>query len=464
VLRGVGVALSLPWLESLAKPARAQIPTGPKRFVAIYLPCGVSDYWRPPATGAGAAWQLSSVLEPLSPLKSKVTVVSGLELGSVFNADGSSSVQPAHGRLAGAWLTCTDPGVVRQELMVDVANGISVDQIMAAHPVFAGQTARPSMQVGLSSWQSFCDGQPCANSRSVSWRTETEPLFKLVDPKAVFEQLVGVWPGAGSDFETRAATRQSVLDGVKESAAAVRTHLSSADQQRLDEFLSAVRSVERRVEDLPSANCKPLAPLPGFPTVTNDSFEGNTGGYHKGTHADLMNELLALALECDRTRIATYMLEDERSDFIYDHVPVRTFTPLTSAPGVGVCGTWHGSGANGSQDVYSSIIHWNVGKVAALCQRLASSVEEDGRSVLDNSVIFLGSALQGQNEDASRLPNLLVGSGGGALATDRHVDLGNRPQRDLYFTLMNRVYGLGAADFGTNRVGTPISVIDELLA
>ncbi|HEY3664924.1 MAG TPA: DUF1552 domain-containing protein, partial [Polyangiaceae bacterium] len=151
VLRGAGVALALPWLESLAGPASAQSAAAPKRFVAVFLPCGAPELWRPPVAGVGPSWQLSSVLDRLASLKPKVTVISGLETGSVFNADGSNFVNPPDGRTPGAWLTCTDPTATRKSLMVAEANGISVDQVMAAHPLFAGQTALPSLQIGLSS-------------------------------------------------------------------------------------------------------------------------------------------------------------------------------------------------------------------------------------------------------------------------------------------------------------------------
>lgn len=461
LLRGAGVAIGLPWLESLVGPAQAQSATGPQRFVAIYLPNGAPEFWSPPNPGSGNGWQLSSVLDLLQPLKAKVTVISGLENGSVFNADGSNSVEPAHGRLPGAWLTCTDPGVVRRRLNVMEASGISVDQIMAAQPAFAGQTALPSMQIGLTSWKSYCDGQPCSNVRSVSWETETKPLYKLVDPRAVFDRLMGVWPPSASSSPVR-DQRLSVLDAVKETTAVTRARLSASDKLKLDEFLESVRSVEQRVVD-PSLSCGALAPLPDFPIVT-DQFQGNTGGYNKGVHADLMNELLALALQCDRSRIVTYMLEDERTEFICDHIPLRTFTPLGSAPSTGVCGEWHGGGQEGGDDMYGSIVRWNVGKVAELCQRLDSMPEGAGRSVLDNSVIFLGSATHGHAENADRLPSLVVGSGGGALQTDQHVDLGKRPMRDFYYTLMNRVYDLNIADFGVNLTGAPLSIIDELLS
>jgi hypothetical protein len=464
VLRGAGVALTLPWLESLAGKASAQSAASPKRFVAVFLPCGGSEFWKPPAVGVGANWQLSAVLDPLTALKSKVNVITGLETGSCFYLDGSSSVQPADGRTPGAWLTCSDAAAVKKRLMVTAeANGISADQVMAPNAVFAGQTALPSMQIGLSSILSYCDGVQCSNSRSVSWNTETTPMGKLVNPSEVFSQLTAVWsstPGAAPSINRDA--RISVLDAVQETAGVARKRLSASDKQRLDEFLTSVRSVETRVTSGTAGACAPLPALPSFPYV-DGHFRQNTDTYNKGVHADLMNELLGLALQCDRTRIASYMLEDERSEFVCDHIPRRTFTALTSTPSTGTCPEWHGGGQQGSQDDFASIVQWNVGKIAELCQKLAAMPEANGLSVLDNSVIFLGSGLEGSEETADRLPAFTVGGGGGRLKTDQHLDLGKRPLRDFYFTLMNGVYDMGVNDFGVNLTGAPIALIKELL-
>src|SRR5689334_15212007 len=118
MLRGTGVALCLPWLESLAPKGALAQSTVRRRFMPIYLPNGAAELWKPSATGAGTAWKLSSVLAPLEALKSKMIVLTNLENGTSFNADGGASVEPSHGRQPGAWLTCIDPGVVRQKLGV----------------------------------------------------------------------------------------------------------------------------------------------------------------------------------------------------------------------------------------------------------------------------------------------------------------------------------------------------------
>ncbi|HEY3668565.1 MAG TPA: DUF1552 domain-containing protein, partial [Polyangiaceae bacterium] len=334
VLRGAGVALSLPWLESLVRPASAQVSSAPKRFIAFFLPCGAPELWKPPSVGVGAAWQLSSVLAPLAPLKPKLAVISGLENGSAFNQDGSPSVEPSNSRDPGGWLTCVDAAAVRKKLNLPAladANGISVDQVMAAHPLFVGKTPLPSLQVGLSSSQTSCDFGPCSLTRSVSWKDTTTPLYKIVDPGLLFDKLTGAGPGTGNASPAaRRDAQKSILDAVRESAAVARGRLSSSDRARMDEFLTSVRSVEQRVADVGTSACATPPSRPTFPFVDGVSFSHNTGGYDKSVHFDLMNELLALGLQCDGTRVASYMLEDERSAFLYDFIPRRTFTALTS--------------------------------------------------------------------------------------------------------------------------------------
>lgn len=463
VLRGAGVALTLPWLESLQpREARAQAVKARLRFLPIYLPSGAPPRWRPPATGSGDAWALSSVLEPLSALKRSVTVLSGMENGSAFNADGSASVEPSHGRQSGAWLTCVDAREVSTQLGAQDANGISADQVIAQSAAFQGATQLESLQVGLSTTESFCDGSPCSHSRNVSWKTPILPLYKSVDPQEVFDHLLGA--GAGQATEEaikRRAARKSVLDAVKDSAGVVRPKLNAHDQQRMDAFLESVRSIEQRIDAGPTVvrNCD--VPPGQFLRVTG-MHRQNSETYNKGAHADAMNDLIALAFQCDLTRVISYMLEDERSEFTCDHIPRRKFGDLTSTLDAGVCGEWHGAQL-GERDQYASIVHWNVGKVAELCQRLANLDDGDGRSVLDNSVVFMGACM---NHDfrCANLPALLVGGGGGALKGDQHLDLVNRPMRDLYFTLMNSVLGLNETTFGVNRTGAPLKPISELLA
>jgi len=472
LLRGAGIALTLPWMESLVpRAARAQAAAGPKRYMPIFLPNGAAELWRPPTTGSGAAWTLGPVLEPLAAFKSKMTVLTSLENGSAFNADGSSSVEPSHGRQPGAWLTCVDPGMVRQQLGVDEANNVSLDQLMAQHANFKDLTPIPSLQLGLSTVLSYCDGQPCSNSRSVSWSAPTQPMYKLVDPLEVFNKIAGVAqpadPNAPPDVnqQMRLARNKTVVDMVLENANRTRAKLGASDQLRMDEFLASVHSTEKRVTAVSAGmggvGCSPIA-APTMTTVMPDAPRQNTETYNKGDHADVMNDLIVMAFQCDVTRIITHMLEDERSEFTYDHVTKRTFTEAGSVEASGTCPEYHGGGQHGSQDDFATICWWNVGKVAELCAKL-DAIQEGSGTLLDNCVIFFGGAMHGSNHDCSELPTALIGSGGGLLSTDQHIVLANRPLRDLHYTIANHVFGMGMTDFGQNMTGAPIQMINEIM-
>jgi len=477
LLRGAGVALTLPFLESLSRrPLRAQAPEVARRFLPIYLPNGAHDYWWPQSSGRGEAWKLSSILEPFGgSLKPKLNVLSNLENGSVFNADGSAHIDSAsHARLGGAWLTCVDAVAVRAELGLDEANGISVDQVLAQHPAFLGKTPLPSLQVGLSTPLASCDGEPCSSSRSVSWASRTQPMYKLVDPLEVFHQLVGVAPtpdptgAAAVEAQKRRARNKSVIDAVLENAQRTRARLGTSDQQRMDEFLQSVRAVEQKVVGVSSAMQGAACAFPSpddLPRAEQSATapRQTTKTYDKGAHADAMNALIALAFECDITRVISYMLEDERSEFTYDNVEERAFTADGSSPKGGTCPEYH-SAQHAGGDVFATITWWNVAKAADLCRKLDTIKEANGASVLDNTVVLLGGCMHGGDHEGDRLPVALVGGGNLGLRTDQHLVLQKRPLRDLYLTLMNDVYHLDVSDFGRDLTGAKPGRISELLS
>jgi hypothetical protein len=304
----------------------------------------------------------------------------------------------------------------------------------------------------------------------------------MVDPLEVFNTITGgsVTPGPGgmvddAAAQQRLALKKSVLDGVLENATNTRALLSSADQKRMDEFLDSVRAVERRVTGV-SAGMGGMGMMGGGggpvacggtkPTlsgVTPDGIKQTTASYDKGDHADAMNALIVLAFQCDATRIISYMLEDERSEFTYDHVPRRKFTATTSTPDAGNCGNYHGS-QHGSQDEFATISWWNAGKVADLCRKLDAITEANGLTILENSVILFGGCMHGSDHSCDRLPTALIGGGGGKLHMDQHVTYGGpKPLRDLHFTLLNDVFGLGVADFGSSPGGNPVGRLPEIL-
>ena len=475
LLLGSGVALCLPWLPSLVpRSLRAQSGLAPRRFLPIFLPNGAGDRWRPTTAGQRDAWALSPELEPFgASLKRKLTVLSDLEQGSVFHVDADPFIDPSHAPLAGAWLSCVNAAALRARLNVSEANGVTVDQKLAQHLALQEQRALPSLQLGLSTPLSGCDGEPCSLSRSVSWATETQPLYKLVDPLEAFQRIVGVTgetqvgPGAAEAARKRAARESSVLDAVRENAEQTRQQAGSADRRRLDEFLESVRAAEVRASAVSAGMgglaCKTAAePTMRRVEQSAQAPQQTTEHYDKGTHADAMNALITMAFECDATRVITYMLEDERSDFVYDHVEERLFTDASSSPIGRPCQGYHQSQHIGG-DRFSSITWWNVSKVADLCRRLDAIEEAPGVSVLDNCVVLFSGCMEGGSHAGRALPTTLLGGSNLGLHNDQHVVFNERPLRDLYFTLLNEVFAVGVDDFGQNLTGAPPSVISELL-
>jgi hypothetical protein len=460
-------------LPSLDRQVAKAQTSNKKRLVVVYFPNGAAaDYWPANGQGAGDAWSLSPILAPLAQLKRKMITFSNLENYSCMRAD--PFVEPSHARCAGAFLTCADSDRIRKELGVEPANAVSVDQLIAAQ--LGAATVLPSLQVGLSTLNSFADGRHGSLSRSISWKSATEPLYKEVNPQSVFERLIAAGAGKGGvmdaeaerEAQRRRALKKSALDAILDSTRDLMGRLAGSDRERLDRFLSSVRDLERRVAmvgtQMPGANACGVVARPG------ESYGvGNVpDGYDRGTHADLMNDLIVMALECDVTRVVTHMLDDARSDFVYDHLQNRVFTAAGSSEGKGAVGGFHGlQHAGDSNNGYATINHWFSTKVCELAQRLESIAEGDG-TMLDNTVIMYAGSMHGSNHDANELPVVLLGGGGGVLRTDQHVVFaptpGDRPLRDLYYTLLRQVFSLDVASFGESVTGAQNALISEVLS
>jgi hypothetical protein len=444
VLRGAGVALALPFLESLA-PRRAHALAAPTRrkFVAIYFPLGTASFWKPNGVGAGDAWTLSPILEPLTPLKDQVTV-----LGHVDQAAWpSQDVSFGNGLLTGSYLTCVQlqPGAPAPPALPK--NGVSVDQRIAQ------ALGVKSLQAGLATLDYYCDGSPCEFSRSISWSDATTPLFKVISPQSLFDQIVAGLPMMPAPTPTpnpRAEARKSVLDFVIGNAQSLEPKLSHSDRARMDQFLTTVRDLEVRVA---------MAPTPAMPASCTvgvrptQVFRVNDvpADYDRDVHANLMVDLLVMALSCDAAHVASFMLDDARSDFVYSFLPQRHFTPAGSTATTSmVSGSPIGlENAGSANDGWATLNWWYVSKLARLCQQMAALPDADGGTLLDNSVVWFGSGQQGEN-GAGNLPVLYVGKGGGALKTNLSLDFASASQRlsNVYLTFLRNVFGLPDTQFG----------------
>jgi hypothetical protein len=467
VLQGAGVALALPFLDSLApRSARSQVATPPKRFVAMNFPNGATtEFWKPHAVGRGSVWQLSPVLEPLLPVKSAVSVLNNVGNYGPFGGH----IEPSHANNYAAFLTCTKP-----HGNMNGTVGISVDQVIANG--IGAATKIPSLQVGLSTLDSYTDGLPGPCSRSVSWDANGAPLGKLIDPQMVFDKLVaaGPYPGtvlSGPDplAQARRDANKSVLDYVMGHAATVQTKLGRSDRARLDQFLTSVRELEVDIQQ------GAMAPSCSVPMRSAESYTVNSvpPDYNRDLHANQMIDLVAMALQCDLTRVVTFALDDARSDFVYDFLYVRSFTPDGSTPTTMKDAGAHGiSSAGDNNNGYATLNYWFVDKLSRLCQKLSSFIENDTFNVLDQSVVWFGSEMHGGNHDGLDLPVLYVGSGGGRLTTDQNLDLARgtttpMPLANVYLTFIRGVFDLPVTQFGTpmgTHVGEGTTVVPELLA
>jgi len=204
--------------------------------------------------------------------------------------------------------------------------------------------------------------------------------------------------------------------------------------------------------------------------ATPNGFRTNSADYNEGDHVSVINDLIVMAIQCDVTRVVSYMLEDERSEFVYSHVARRVFSETGSTDGNGdTCSEYHGSQhAGAADDGFASINWWQSVKVAELCAKLDAIPEADGFSVLDNSLILYASCMHGSNHRCNDLPVALIGGASGTFKTDQHIQFGDypndRPMRDLYLTILNHYFGLGVESFGVSLKGAPNQMIHEIMA
>jgi hypothetical protein len=422
VLKGVGVAMALPWLESL--PVRGDAaatddssPALPLRFAALFMGNGInSTHWW--AKGAGADMELSKSLQPLEPLKAKLNVINGL-----FNKQATGvGIHPGQtgNILSGAAL---QKGAV-------LKGGISMDQMLAHH--IGDATAQPGLILG-------CE-QPItgyhetnfsmAYSSHISWQDANSPVPMEVYPSLAFDSL----------FDNQGSRRtKSILDRVKEHAAHLNRQVSLADRAKLDEYLTSVREVEKRIEQTrvmkdradDKARNRGQSPMRmarpdnGLPEDIRD-------------HMRLMCDIIAIAFQTDKTRVATLLLCRDLSGLFYPFLGVRT--------------AHHPASHDDLSDDYERVSRYYVSQLAYLASRL-NAMSEGAGTVLDNScLMFVSNMWSGNHHDSTKLPLLLVGGLGGTLETGRvldYLDAGDDHRKlcSLYLSIMNRM-GLKETHFG----------------
>lgn len=419
-LRGVGVTMALPWLESLhglnaladsASPAAAagMPPAFPKRFAVLFMGCGVNpnEWW---AKGGGADMQLSKTLQPLEPLKGKINVINGL-----FNKKATG--QGIHPAQTGNLLS----GVPFSKGAI-IHSGISMDQVIANH---VGQdTVQPSMVLACEQPMTGFHETNFSNAYSshISWQNADSPVPNEMYPSLAFDSL----------FENSGSLRNiSVLDRVKDRAEALSRKISSTDKAKLDEYLGSVRDVEKSIERMRADKSKAenRAKDKGQPLFAMKRPD-NGMPEDLREHTRLMCDIVALGFQTDKTRVASLILARDLSSLYYPFLDVRE--------------AHHGASHNDTSEGYERIARFHLSQMAYLAQKLDQMPEGEG-TVLDNTcLMFMSNMFSGTKHDNKKVPIVTAGGMGGALKTGRVLDYSDRSEDDkklcsLYLSLMDKM-------------------------
>ncbi len=415
-LRGAGVALTLPWLESLpllgaedAKPSNKP----PLRFGCIFFSNGVepAHWW---AKGSGASMEFGPAAKPLTPYSEDLVFVRGL-----FHQTAFVSTSPHLGRmnmLSGAPVSL-DPN--------DIRVGTSMDQVMAKR--IGGQTALPSLVLGIEPNElRLEDGLSMLYGSAISWATPTKPATKEIYPSRTFDQLVG--DGTGRKLD------RSILDAVLSETHSLQPKISRNDRQKLDEYLESVRDIEKRID-----RASKEERLEGWrPTLKQANMPRPADEIPQDipAHMKLMLDLIVLAFQMDKTRIATLMLNNDLSQM--------NFKFLEGVRGALHLDLTHNGRAPEIEAMYLKTNQYHMEQFGYLVKRM-KSIDEGGQSLLDSSILMLASSLfDGDTHGADQLPIVLAGRGGGSLKTGRILDYLEKDNKDrracsLYLSLMDRM-------------------------
>ena len=417
-LGGAGAMVALPFLSSLhSRTARGADPGVPRRFVGFYLPCGIVMSNFTPAM-EGPAWT-SQILAPLDTYRSKLLVLTGVD-----NKPGRSDGGGDHAAGTGSFLTAKH---VKKTAGADILNGVSLDQVLAK-PLSEGLPL-PSLELGTDGGAAVgdCDtGYSCAYARSIAWAGPTSPLPKQTNPAAVFDRLfAGYDPDASAaEVQKRKVYRTSVLDGALDDATSLRGKLGRTDQSKLDEYLTAVRELEMRVNK-PVKVCRPGTRPPGTLSFADRS--------------RAMIDLIAIAFECDLTRVVTFMLGNAGSNNTHPQIGISEAHHELS----------HHMGNTSNLQKLTQINIWEMGELAYLLGKLQAIQDSNGMTALDNSIVYCSSEIEdGDLHRHTNLPVIVAGTGGGTIATGTHRRYtGGPPMADLFIAIAGGL-GVNLTTFG----------------
>ena len=418
-LRGAGVTMALPWMESLPvwgdEPARSSNPgsQAPVRLGVLFAGNGfhAGHWW---AKGAGSTMELGKVLEPIAEFREKMTFVEGLYNEQALKGNIHSS--QTGNILSGASLA---PGG-------DIVSGTSFDQVIAQH--YGRSTRVPSLVLGCErSNPGIHKNYSMLYSSHISWSSPTTPTPLELYPALAFDRL----------FKNRVKKgEQSVLDAVLGEASRFRKKVSRRDRQKLDEYLNSVREVEQRID-----RAGQKGELQGWrPTLEKPNIPRLPEGLPQNIadHAKLMCDIVVLAFQTDMTRVCTMKLNNDHSYLQFPHLGVE----------VGHHELSHSDRGKQSPD-WLKVNHFFMEQYAYIARKL-DAIQEGERTALDNSMLMMCSSMMSGIHDATQLPVVLLGRGGGKLETGRVLSYNGKPNRkmcSLYLSLMEKC-GVRLTAFG----------------
>ena len=418
ILRGVGTALALPWLDAMmpaAKAAKSTAAAPAVRLAFVYVPNGIiPGAWTP--TVEGANFEFTRTMKALEPFRDHVVVVSGLaQINGRALGDGAGD----HARAGATWLTGVHP---KKTEGAGIHAGISADQVAAKE--FGKSTQFASLEIGLESpsLAGGCDsGYSCAYSNTISWRGPTTPNPVEINPRAVFERLFG--EGDSTDPKARMKNfkeQGSLLDYITGDIDRMETNLGPRDRGKLTEYLDSIRDVERRIQMAEEQNDSMKVPLIERPAGVPAEFED---------HAKLMMDLQTIAFQADLTRVITFMMAREGSDRSYRQIGISDgHHPLT-----------HHQNDPEKIEKVTQINAYHVKMLAYYLEKLRSTPDGDG-SLLDHSIVLYGSSIcDGNAHTHHDLPLVLVGGAAGQLKGGRHLRYPKEtPMNNLLLTVLDK--------------------------
>lgn len=431
LLRGLGTTLALPLMEAMLPSAHAGQPQGPKRLAIFYTPNGmIMQSFRPKEAGKG--YTLPPTLEPLAPFRDQFIVISGL---AHYQASALGDGPGGHGRACPAFLTGTH---ARRTEGSDLQAGISMDQVVANH--IGRQTQLASLELGIDppSLLGSCDiGYSCTYTNTLSWRSPTVALPVTVNPRDVFERLFG--DGDVLDERGRLAQmrrKASILDFVQEDASRLSRRLGANDRRKMEEYLEAIRDVERRIQRVSAGNA-PGAEGLSRPSGIPDSFD---------EHVRMMIDLQVLAVQADLTRVTSFMIGRELCNRTYPEIGVPDAHHMLS----------HHAGDPVKLAKLSLINRLHMQYLAYYLERMRS-VRDGESTLLDGTLVLAGSSFGDPNEhDHMDLPVLVAGGG---IKGNRHVVV---PKHTPMCNLMlSMIHTLGMP---AERIGDSSGPLHELAA